>query len=89
MLHHTPALPAESDKEVVVIKNGKIVACPVLCQKLKCDISTLTMDIFSYDFPIENKAFINGICKIAFNFALEKGVDIKKLSHGNCNRVKV
>lgn len=66
----------------VIIKNGKIVACPVLCQKLKCDISTLTMDIFSYDFPIENKAFINGICKIAFNFALEKGVDIKKLSHG-------
>ena len=66
----------------VIIKNGKIVSCPVLCKKLKCDISKLTMDIFSYDFPIEHNTFINGVCKIAFNFALEKGVDIKKLSHG-------
>lgn len=66
----------------VIIKNGKIVSCPVLCKKLKCDILKLTMDIFSYDFPIEHNTFINGVCKIAFNFALEKGVDIKKLSHG-------
>ncbi|MBQ8175391.1 MAG: hypothetical protein IJ009_08340 [Clostridia bacterium] len=66
----------------VLIKDGKIVSCPTLSKKLKCDISKLPMEIFAYDFPIENNTFINGICKIAFNFALDKGIDSNILSHG-------
>lgn len=66
----------------VLIKDGKIVSCPTLSKKLKCDISKLPMEIFAYDFPIENNTFINGICKIAFNFALDKGIDANTLSHG-------
>ena len=66
----------------VLIKGGKIVSCPTLSKKLKCDISKLSMEIFAYDFPIENNTFINGICKIAFNFVLDKGIDSNILSHG-------
>ena len=66
----------------VLIKDGKIVSCPTLSKKLKCDISKLPMEIFAYDFPIENNTFISGICKIAFNFALDKGIDSNILSHG-------
>lgn len=66
----------------VLIKDGKIVSCPSLSKKLKCDISKLHMEVFSYDFSVENNTFINGICKIAFNFALDKGIDPNLLSHG-------
>ncbi len=66
----------------VVIKNGKVVACPEISKKLKCDISKLNLEILAYDFPIENNSFKNGISKIAFNFALEKGIDFSLLSKG-------
>lgn len=66
----------------VIIKNGKVVACPEISKKLKCDISKLKFEILAYDFPIENISFKNGISKIAFNFALEKGIDISLLSKG-------
>ncbi len=66
----------------VIIKNGKVVACPEISKKLKCDIAKLKFEIIAYDFPIENISFKNGICKIAFNFALEKGIDISLLSKG-------
>ena len=36
----------------------------------------------SYDFNIENNSFKNGIAKIAFNFAIEKGVDFEILRKG-------
>lgn len=66
----------------VTIKAGKVVACPELSQKLKCDISKLHFEIVAYDFPIENRAFINGLGKIAFNFALEKGISLDILKKG-------
>lgn len=66
----------------VLIKGGKVVACPMLSKKLQCDISKLSLEIVAYDFSIENSAFINGICKIAFNFALEKGIDLVALTKG-------
>lgn len=66
----------------VTIKAGKVVACPELSQKLKCDISKLHFEIVVYDFPIENRAFINGLGKIAFNFALEKGISLDILKKG-------
>lgn len=66
----------------VIIKNGKVVACPEISKKLKCDIAKLNFEILAYDFPIENISFKNGISKIAFNFALEKGIDISLLSKG-------
>lgn len=66
----------------VSIKGGKVVACPMLSKELKCDISKLSLEIVAYDFPIEHNTFINGICKIAFNFALEKGIDLAALSKG-------
>lgn len=66
----------------VTIKAGKVIACPELSQKLKCDISKLYFKIVAYDFPIENRAFINGLGKIAFNFALEKGISLDILKKG-------
>ena len=66
----------------VSIKAGKVVACPELSQKLKCDISKLPFKIVAYDFPIKNRAFINGLGKIAFNFALEKGISLSVLKKG-------
>lgn len=66
----------------VIIKNGKVVACPPISKKLKCNIAKLNFEILAYDFPIENISFKNGICKIAFNFALEKGIDFSLLSKG-------
>lgn len=66
----------------VIIKNSKVVACPELSKKLRCDFSKLDFEVISYDFPIENAPFKNGIAKIAFNFALEKGICIDVLKKG-------
>lgn len=66
----------------VTIKNGKVVSCPELSKKLKCDVSKIPLEILFYDFPINNDSFKNGIRKIAFNFALEKGIDFDKLKKG-------
>jgi len=66
----------------VTIKNSKVVACPELSKKLRCDASKLDFEIISYDFPIENVPFRNGIAKIAFNFALEKGICVDVLKKG-------
>lgn len=66
----------------VLIKSGKVIACPELSKKLKSDISKLSFKILAYDFPIDNRAFINGINKIAFNFALEKGICLDILKKG-------
>lgn len=63
----------------VLIKAGKVVACPDLSQKLRCDKSKLHFEILTYNFFIENRAFINGLGKIAFNFALEKGISLDVL----------
>lgn len=64
----------------VLIKGGKVVSCPKLSRKLKCDISRVQFEIVSYDFCVDNISFKNGIGKIAFNFALEKGIDFERLS---------
>ena len=66
----------------VHIKGGKVVACPLLSKELKCDISKLSLEIVAYDFSIEHSTFMNGICKIAFNFALKKGIDLTNLIKG-------
>jgi hypothetical protein len=66
----------------VLIKNGKVISCPELSKKLQCDASKLDFDILSYDFVMENISFKNGIAKIAFNFALEKGICIDTLKKG-------
>lgn len=66
----------------VKIKDGKVVGCPELSKKMKCDASKLDFEIVSYDFLIENSSFKNGIRKIAFNFALEKGIGLDILSSG-------
>lgn len=73
---------AKYDGEIydVIIKNGKVVQCSVLSQKLKCAACDIDFEILSYDFQIDNRAFEAGIKKIAFNFALEKGVPYELLS---------
>lgn len=75
---------SQYDNEIynVQIKNGKVVGCPELSKKMKCDASKLDFKIISYDFNIENNSFKNGIAKIAFNFAIEKGVDFEILRKG-------
>lgn len=57
----------------VIIKNGKVVACAKLSHELKCDISKLDFTIIGYDFLIDSASLKNGLTKIAFNFALDKG----------------
>lgn len=66
----------------VSIKNSKVITCPELSKKLRCDVSKLNFEILAYNFPIENVSFKNGIAKIAFNFALEKGICIDVLKKG-------
>lgn len=66
----------------VLIKNGKVVACPELCKKEKRPVTAFEFKIVAYDFPIENGPFKNGISKIAFNFALDKGIPEKYLLKG-------
>ena len=66
----------------VQIKKGKIVGCPYLCRKLKKNINEIPLTLISYDFKVDNKSFNNGIKKIAFNFAIAKGIDISKINKG-------
>ncbi len=66
----------------VQIKKGKIVGCPELCRKLKCNIKEIPLNLIAYDFKIDNISFNNGIKKIAFNFAIAKGIDINKINKG-------
>lgn len=66
----------------VQIKKGKIVGCPELCKKLKRNIKDIPLKIISYDFKVDNISFNNGIKKIAFNFAMDKGIDTNKISEG-------
>lgn len=64
------------------IKNGKVVECPELARELRCKIKGLPLEIISYDFKLDNSAFKNGIAKIAFNYAMDSGVDFKFLESG-------
>ena len=66
----------------VIIKSGKVVKCPKLSEKMKCDASKLDFEILEYDFKLENSSFKKGIGKIAFNFALDKGISFEILSKG-------
>lgn len=66
----------------VIIKNGKVVSCPELSKKMKCDVSKLDFEILAYDFQLDNASFQSGIGKIAFNFALDKGIPLDVLSKG-------
>lgn len=73
--------------EAIFIPEGvdappKEVNCPKLSKKMKCDVSKLEFEIIAYDFQIENHSFKNGIGKIAFNFAVDKGIPLEKLSKG-------
>jgi len=63
-------------------KNGKVVSCPELSKKKKCDISKLDCEVVGYDFNIDSSVFVNGISKIAFNFALSKGISASDLKDG-------
>lgn len=64
------------------IKAGKVVSCPELSRELRCDISTLPLQIISYNFDLQNSAFETGLAKIAFNYAISQNVDLKYLKHG-------
>ena len=64
------------------IKGGKVVNCPDLSRALHCDATELPLKIESYDFNLENTAFKNGMAKIAFNYALDQGIDFNKIKHG-------
>ncbi|RGS13407.1 HNH endonuclease [Blautia obeum] len=66
----------------VSMKAGKVISCPELSKELKCDISKLNFEILAYDFPIDNIPFTKGLSKIAFNFALDKGISLDILKEG-------
>ncbi len=72
----------EGEEYSVIFKNRLVVSCPELSKKLHCDISKLDFEIVSYDFIINNESFIKGISKIAFNFALSKGISVDVIKDG-------
>lgn len=59
-----------------------MVKCPELSKKMKCDASKLKFEIIAYDFQYDKDSFDKGISKIAFNFALDKGVPFEILIKG-------
>lgn len=56
------------------IKNNKVVSSPKLSKELKTDVKKLNTNIIYSDFKLDNNIFKNGLAKIAFNFAIAKGV---------------
>ncbi len=67
----------------VTMKDGKVVSCPELSALLKKNnIKNLDWQIIACDFNIENKSFITGLSKIAFNYALVSGIALSELQHG-------
>ena len=63
-------------------KGGKITSCPDLSRALRCDISKLPLEVVSYNFDLQNDSFHTGMAKIAFNYALAQGVDLRALQAG-------
>lgn len=69
-------------KYSVIIKGKKVISCPELSKKEKRNLTKEDYEkfqIISYDFTIDNKSFRNGMCKIAFNYALDNGINVDKL----------
>lgn len=72
----------KGSKYSVIIKGKKVIACPELSKKEKRNLNKEdyeSFQILSYDFNIDNQIFRNGMCKIAFNYALDAGIDVDKL----------
>lgn len=68
----------------VNIKNKKIVDCIQFKQKYRRNLTKedlMKFKIVSYDFKVSDSNFKNGISKIAFNFAVEKGIPYSKLKN--------
>jgi len=68
----------------VTIKGKKVVDCLQLKKELKRNLAKSELEqlhIFCYYFNLGNEEFINGICKIAFNYAIDKGITYDKISH--------
>ena len=65
-----------------VFKGQKVVACPELSKKFRCDISKIPTTVKSYNFDLTNEVFKTGITKIAFNYALSQGIDADVLAQG-------
>lgn len=64
----------------VIIKNGKVIACSELSKKIKGELPIAEFEIVAYDFLLENRSFRNGMGKIAFNFALDKGIPLEMIN---------
>ena len=69
----------DNKEYLIYLKGNKVVSCPELCKKLKCDVSKIKFTNIYYNFNIDDKAFKQGIKKIAFNFAVEKQIPISLL----------
>lgn len=68
----------------VTIKGKNVVDCLQMKKELRRNLTKSELgklDIFCYYFNLGNKEFMNGICKIAFNYAIEKGIPYDKISH--------
>ena len=67
-----------------VAKKGKLCECGALCKELRTKLSDIrpAPEIIYIEYPLDNKIYRNGMAKIAFNFALQKGININILKHG-------
>ena len=68
----------------VIIKNGKIVDCPEYKKTNKRNLCKSDLEKFKilyYHFNFKDQDFRNGICKVAFSYAIEKGIPKEKISN--------
>lgn len=69
----------------VYVKQGKITSCPDLSKKYKKELSLKDLVIYAYDFNVNDIKFKQGLSKIAFNYAIDKGINVDILEKGiNC-----
>ena len=67
----------QGQEYIANMKAGKITGCPELSKKLRTDAAKLPLEVVGYNFNLANDYFKNGMCKIAFNYALASGIDFE------------
>lgn len=66
----------------VQICNKKITSCPELSKEERRDVSKDKFTVIAKKFNLNDTAFKEGLCKIAFNFAASKGIALSYMKDG-------
>lgn len=66
----------------VTICNGKVSSCPELCKLTRSKLPSKGFTILYKNFNLEDSDFKEGLCKIAFNFAIYNNIPKSSISEG-------